>query len=110
MLSDCEIAQYQQEMEKILTQTNPYSEENLQAVQQKLTDIYEECAEGYRAIVGAYLTQFQQVMESGRINRIRKMYDQTITFIDNYKKQQELREEYIFDLKKTINEEECDEY
>lgn len=110
MLSDCEIAQYQQEMEKILIQTNPYSEKDLQAVQQELTDIYEQCAERYRAIVGAYLTQFQQVMESGRINRIRKMYDQTIAFIDTYKKQRELREEYIFDLKKTINEEECDEY
>ena len=106
MLSEYEIEKYQEEMEKILSETNPWTKEDMQAMSRELEEIYADCAEGAREIVGAYIAYFERVSESGRVKRIRKMYEQTKEFIEQYRMQQDIKEEYIFDLRTALEEDE----
>ena len=106
MLSEYEIEKYQEEMEKILSETNPWTQDDMQAMSRELEEIYADCAEGAREIVGAYIAYFERVSESGRVKRIRKMYEQTKEFIEQYRMQQDIKEEYIFDLRTALEEDE----
>lgn len=106
MLSEYEIEKYQEEMDKILSETNPWTREDMQAMSHELEEIYANCSEGEREIVGAYIAYFERVSESGRVKRIRKMYEQTKEFIEQYRMQQEIKEDYIFDLRTALEEDE----
>lgn len=106
MLSEYEIEKYQEEMDKILSETNPWTREDMQDMSRELEEIYANCADGAREIVGAYIAYFQRVSESGRVKRIRKMYEQTKEFIEQYRMQQEIKEDYIFDLRSALEENE----
>ena len=106
MLSEYEIEKYQEEMNQILSETNPWSREDMQVMSRELEEIYANCADGAREIVGAYIAYFERVSESGRVKRIRKMYEQTKEFIEQYKMQQEIKEDYIFDLRTALEEDE----
>lgn len=106
MLSEYEIEKYQEEMDKILSETNPWTREDMQDMRHELEEIYANCSEGAREIVGAYIAYFERVSESGRVKRIRKMYEQTKEFIEQYRMQQEIKEDYIFDLRTALEENE----
>ena len=110
MLSDYEISQYQHDMERIISQINPCSGEEMQEIKHELEQIYAECAEGIRDTIGSYIAYFEQVSKGGRINRVRKLYAQTKEFIEHYKVQQEIKEDYIFDLKTAVEDDEGDEW
>jgi len=106
MLSEYEIEKYQEEMDKILSETNPWTREDMQDMSRELEEIYANCAEGAREIVGVYIAYFERVSESGRVKRIRKIYEQTKEFIEQYRMQQEIKEDYIFDLRTALEEDE----
>lgn len=106
MLSEYEIALYQQEMEKVLSQTNPYGCEDIEMLRNELEQIYAECAESGREIAGHAIAYFDRVIESGRVKRIRKACEQMKSFIAAYKQQQDRKEDYIFDLRNVFEEDE----
>lgn len=109
MLSDYEIAQYQQDMEKILSQTSPYNREDMQMIRNELEQIYAECAEGDRDTVGYAIAYFDRILESGRVKRIRKAYEEMKSFIKAYKQREDMKEDYLFDLRTAFEEDEVDE-
>ena len=104
MLSDYEVAQYQQEMEKILSETSPYNREDMQMIRNELEQIYAECAERDRDTIGYAIAYFSMVLESGRVKRIRKAYEEMKSFIAAYKQKEEIKEDYIFDLRTAFEE------
>lgn len=109
MLSDYEVAQYQQEMEKILSLTSPYSCEDMEMLQKELEQIYAECAERDRDMVGGAIAYFSMVLESGRVKRIRKAYEEMKSFIAAYKQKEDIKEDYIFDLRTAFEEDGVDD-
>lgn len=108
-LSDYEIAHYQQEMEKILSVTSPYSCEDMDRIRNELEHIYAECTESDRYAVGNAISYFERILESGRVKRIRKAYEEMNSFITAYKQKEDIKENYIFDLRNMLEEEVDDE-
>ena len=109
MLSDLEIAQYQQEMEKVLSQTSPYRREDVDQIRNELEQMYAECAEHNRDAIGYAISYFDRILESGRVKRIRKACEEMNAFIAMYRQQKELKESYLFDLKTMFEEDEVDD-